>query len=145
LRTLSFFAILLCSFALAQAAKPLSSAALPHSLSGVWSWTLKDKQCTEILEYRANGTSANTSGVERTQSHYEVSPMPSLLGFYRIDETVTESNGEPDCAGDVHEVTNEPVTRFIQLSPKHDLLIVCRTETLKECFGPLKRMTPKRS
>ena len=98
------------------------------------------KQCTESLHYRASGTSTGASGAEETQSRYEVSPMPSLLGFYQIAETVTESNGKPDCAGDVHEVTGEPVIRFIQLSPKRDLLIVCKAESLKECFGPLKRM-----
>lgn len=98
------------------------------------------KQCTESLQYRASGTSTSASGAEETQSRYEVSPMPSLLGFYRIAESVTESNGKPDCAGDVHEVTGEPVIRFIQFSPKRDLLIVCKAESLKECFGPLKRM-----
>jgi hypothetical protein len=49
--------------------------------------------------------------------------MPSLLGFYRVLKP-SPGNGER-CAGDVHEeVTNKPVTRFIQLSPKLDLLIV---------------------
>lgn len=142
MRTPTFFAISLCSLALAQAAEPLPSPGLPHPLNGVWSWTLAGKQCAESLQYRANGAGTSTSGVEHTQSHYEVSPMPSLLGFYRIAETVTESNGQPDCSGDMHEVTNAPAVRFIQFSPRHDLLIVCKTEALKECFGPLKRMTP---
>ena len=66
--------------------------------------------------------------------------MPSLLGFYRLSETVTQSNDKPDCAGDVHPAGGEPVTRFVQFSPKHDQFIVCKQEELKACYGPLKRM-----
>jgi len=80
--------------------------------------------CTENLQYRASGISTSASGIEQTQSRCEISLMPSLLGFYGIAETVTESNGQPDCAGEVHEATNEPVIRFIQFSPQQDLLIV---------------------
>ncbi len=65
--------------------------------------------------------------------------MPSLLGFYRVAETVIEANGKPDCSGDLHEVSGEPVTRFIQFSPKRDQFIVCKEESLKACFGPFKR------
>lgn len=136
---------LLCCLLSAQAAAPQNAAPealAQHPLTASWSWTLPGKQCTESLQYRASGSSTSVSGAEQTQSRYEISPMPSLLGFYRIAETVTESNGQPDCAGDVHEVTNEPVIRFVQFSPKRDQLIVCRTESLKECFGPLKRMAP---
>ena len=66
--------------------------------------------------------------------------MPSLLGFYRLVETVTESNGKRDCSGDLHEASGEPLTRFIQLSPKRDQFIVCKKEELKACFGPLRRL-----
>ena len=133
---------LLCCLWSAQAATPQNAAPealAQHPLTGNWFWTLPGKQCTENLQYRATGTNTSASGTANTQSRYEVSPLPSLLGFYRIAETVTTSDGQPDCAGDVHEFTNEPVVRFIQFSPERNLLIVCRTESLKECFGPLKR------
>jgi hypothetical protein len=132
-------AALLCSLASVQAAEPLSAPAAQHPLTGSWTWTLPGKSCTENLQYRANGTRQGSSGEEVTQSRYQVSPLPSLLGFYRLTETVTETNGKPDCPGDLHEVSGEPVTRFIQFSPKKDLLIVCQEESLLACFGPLKR------
>ncbi|MDP3709225.1 MAG: hypothetical protein Q8R56_14260 [Polaromonas sp.] len=144
-------AALLCSVASAQAAGPLPSAptvvtppaaAAQHPLAGSWSWTLPGKSCVETLYYRANGTRRSTSGEEVTQSRYEVSPVPSLLGFYRLVETVTQSNGKRDCSGDLHEASGEPVTRFIQFSPQQDQLIVCKEESLQACFGPLKR-TPE--
>ena len=142
MRKLFFLITLLCNFPSLQAADLSSSAAAvpaQHPLTGNWVWTLPGKQCSETLKYRADGTRTGTSGEEITQSRYEISPMPSLLGFYRLDETVTEANGKRDCAGDLHEASGEPVTRFIQFSPKRDQFIVCREESLKACFGPLKR------
>lgn len=135
---------LLFNFASLQAAGPSSTipaAPAQHPLVGSWAWALPGKQCTETLQYRANGTRQGKSGEEVTQSSYEVSPVPSLLGFYRLVETVTEANGKRDCSGDLHEASSEPVTRFIQFSPKRDQLIVCKEEELKACFGPLKRTT----
>jgi hypothetical protein len=140
LRTPFIFSLALCSLFSAHAAEPLPSAPAPHPLTGSWSWTLPDKPCTEQHHYRANGTRLGSSGEETTQSRYEVAAIPSLLGFYRLSETVTESNGKRDCSGDLHEAPGEPVTRFIQFSPRKDQLIVCREESLKACFGPLKRL-----
>lgn len=140
MRTPFFFALVLCSLFSAHAAEPLSPAPAPHPLTGRWSWTLPEKACTEQLQYRANGTRLGSSGEETTQSRYEVAAIPSLLGFYRLTETVTESNGKRDCSGDLHAAPGESVTRFIQFSPRKDQLIVCREESLKACFGPLKRL-----
>ena len=134
-----FSAILLGSLVSAQAAPPEPSPAAKHPLIASWSWTLPGKKCTETLRYFANGVNSTTSGEVVAKSRYEVTPVPSLLGFYKVLEIVTETNGKADCAGDVHEVSGEPVTRFIQLSPKKDQLIVCKEESLKACFGPLKR------
>jgi hypothetical protein len=133
------YAALLCGVACAQAAGPQPGAAAPHPVTGIWSWTLPGKPCTETLHYRADGTSTGKSGEETTQGRYDISALPSLLGFYRIAETTTEANGKRDCSGDLHEVSGEPVVRFIQLSPKRDQLIVCKAESLQACFGPLKR------
>ena len=140
MRILLFLTVLLCSLFSAHAAEPLPSARAPHPLIGSWSWTLPGKSCTEQLHYRANGTRQGSSGEETTKSSYEVTALPSLMAFYRLSETVTDSNGKRDCSGDLHNTTGEPVIRFIQFSPKKDQLIVCREETLKACFGPLKRL-----
>ncbi|MCJ7800237.1 MAG: hypothetical protein MUP33_10870 [Polaromonas sp.] len=146
-------AALLCSAAVAQAAGPLplkstnsplvapAAAAATHPLAGRWTWTLPDKSCTETLTYSAGtqGTRQGSSGEEITQSRYDVAAIPSLLGFYRLTETVTQSNTTPDCSGDLHAAASEPVTRFVQFSPRKDQLIVCKEESLQACFGPLKR------
>jgi hypothetical protein len=123
----------------ASAAKP-SGAAAPHPRLGTWSWTLPGKQCTETLQYRADGRRLGTSGEEVTQGDYQVPAKPTTTGFYPLTETVTNSNGKRDCSGDLHADGDESVIRFIQFSPKQDQFIVCKTASLEACFGPLKRM-----
>ncbi|MEO5658491.1 MAG: hypothetical protein ABIQ90_01660 [Polaromonas sp.] len=132
---------LLFTVAAAQATQPLPPAPTPaqHPITGSWSWNLPGKKCAETWHYRADGTRSGSSGEETTRNHYEIAAIPSLLGFYRVVETVTESNRKRDCSGDLHEAPGEPVTRFIQFSPKRDQLLVCKAESLKECFGPLQR------
>ncbi|MGH8848140.1 MAG: hypothetical protein ACREXQ_13010 [Polaromonas sp.] len=107
---------------------------------GTWTWTLPGRQCAETWQYRADSTRLGTSGEEVTQGGYDISPKPGLLGFYQVAETVTKANGKRDCSGDLHEASDERVTRFIQFSPKLDQLIVCKAESLHACFGPLKRV-----
>jgi hypothetical protein len=142
LQKLVLCAALLGCLTCAQAAEPQPAAPDPaqHPITGSWSWKLAGKQCLETKTYRADGTVTGRSGEEVTQSRYEISAIPSLLGFYRIAETATEANGKRDCSGDLHEASSEPVIRFIQFSPKRDQFIVCKAESLKACFGPLKRL-----
>lgn len=137
-------ATLFCGLAAAQTVKPTPSAPVtapaPHPLVGTWSWTLAGKACTETWQYGAKGTRLNTSGEEVTRGDYEISAAPNAQGFYRLTDTVTDSNGKRDCSGDLHEASDPTVVRFIQFSPKQDQLIVCKAESLQACFGPLKRM-----
>lgn len=134
--------LLLGTAALVQAAGPSAVAqATSHPLLGNWSWTLSKNSCAETLQYGADEIRKSTSGEEVTQSRYSVSPKPSLLGFYRVTETVIQANAKKDCSGDLHEVSGEPVTRFIQFSPDLKKMLVCREASLKACFGPLQRQT----
>ena len=121
------------------AAGPANAPTGTHPISGQWTWTLPGKACTETLQYRTGGKRLGSSGEEVTEAEFQITPLPSLLGFYRLVETVTQSNGKADCAADLHEASGNSVTRFIQLSPKLDQMIVCKEESLKACFGPLKR------
>ena len=137
-----FFLALACAQACVKAAGPLPAvpaAAVPHPLAGSWSWSLPGQQCAETWKYRADGIRESSSGEEVTKSNYQVAPQPSITGFYRLTEIVTESNAKKDCSGDLHQVSAEPLTRFIQFSPDLKQLIVCRQESLKACFGPLQR------
>ena len=134
--TTAFSVVAIQAMAADPAAAPPSGT---HPISGKWTWTLPGKACTETIEYRSGGKRLGSSGEEATESEFQIAPTPSLLGFYRLTETLTLANGKRDCAGDLHAVGEESVTRFIQFSPKLDQMIVCREASLKACFGPLKR------
>ena len=125
----------------AIAADPAGAhTAAAHLISGKWTWTLPAKACTETMHYRSDGKRLGTSGEEVTEAEFRITPLPSLLGFYRLDETLTVANGKPDCAGDLHVAGDAGSTRFIQFSPQKDQLIVCKTESLQACYGPLRRV-----
>lgn len=117
-----------------------AQTAAAHPISGKWTWTLPAKACTETVQYRTDGKRLGTSGEEVTEAEFRITPLPSLLGFYRLDEMLTVANGKPDCAGDLHVAGDTGSTRFIQFSPKKDQLIVCKTESLQACYGPLRRV-----
>ena len=137
---------LLCGLTQAQAAgQPATTdAAALHPIEGRWSWSLPGKSCSETWQFQADGSFSSKSGEEVLQGRYEISKIPSLLGFYLLTETITQSNGKPDCAGDRHAAASEgndkESTLYLQLSPKRDQLIACQQESLKACFGPLKRL-----
>ena len=139
-RLLGTTALLIVAIPAIAADPAVAPLSVTHPISGQWTWTLPGKACTETLQYSTGGKRLGSSGEEVTESEFQITPMPGLLGFYRLVETVTQSNGKPDCAGDLHEASGNSVTRFIQLSPKLDQMIVCREESLKACFGPLKRV-----
>ena len=128
--SLLFFALLSSSNA---------QVASTHPVVGSWSWTLFSGQCTETLLYRADGTLLSTSGDAVTAWRYSASPTPDTQGFYKLLETSTRYNSKKDCYGDVVDEEGQEAARFIQLNPAKDRLIVCKTASLSECFGPLKR------
>jgi hypothetical protein len=146
MRRLSFTVMLLATALCAvsaqvRAADPATAQkADGHPIIGKWAWSVTGKSCHETLQYRADGTRLGASGEEITEAQFQITPKPSLFGFYRLTETLTAANGKRDCAGDLHVAGDESITRFVQFSPKHDLLIVCRTESLQACYGPLRRV-----
>ena len=132
--------ILCLGAARASAAGPAGAQASGvHPIAGKWTWTLPDKACVETLHYRTDGTRTGASGEEATQGNFQVTAKPSLLGFYRLTETVSVANGKPDCSGDQQAAGAENIVRYIQFNPKQDLFIVCKNESLQACYGPLQR------
>ncbi len=132
------------ALALLAAGSASAQPAQVHPLIGKWGWAVSGKKCAETLTYRPDGTRAGSSGEEVTEAAFEVTPVPSLLGFYRLTETVKSTNGKPDCSGDLHAAGSESTVKFIQLNPQKDFFIVCKAESLKACYGPLQRMVPAR-
>jgi len=116
-----------------------AQTAVPHPVVGTWSWTLFNGQCSETLQYRADGVLLSTSGDAVTAWRYRGDVMPNAQGFYKLLETPSRYNSKKDCYGDSVDEEVFEATRFIQLNPAKDRLIVCKTASLAECYGPLKR------
>lgn len=111
-----------------------------HPVVGTWSWPLFGGKCMETFQYRPNATLLGTSGEAVTEWTYTISAEASEKGFYKATETSVRQNGKPDCSGDVVDQDGDIHTRFIQFSPARDRMIVCKTESLAACFGPLSKI-----
>ena len=99
----------------------------------------KGKACRETLDYRASQIRLGTSASEITRATFTVALSPSRAGFYRLSETILASNGNADCAGDLHAASDETRVQFVQFSPRQDRFIICKDESLAACFGPFDR------
>ncbi|MDO9404755.1 MAG: hypothetical protein Q7T87_12055 [Polaromonas sp.] len=128
-----------CCAAAAMAAGDVLPAAT-HPVVGTWSWTLFDGKCTETRQYRANGTLLSTSGESVVEWTYAATPNAGEAGFYTLTERPVRENGKKDCYGDEVDETGDAQTRYVQFSPALDRLIVCKTESLQACYGPLVRV-----
>ena len=130
---------------LAHAAdKSPTSATPPHPIVGTWNWQLFGGKCTETLQYRADGVMLSTSGDAVTEWRYSLGATQgealSAKDFYKVFETSIRQNGKKDCSGDVVDEAGTEAEKFIQLSPAEDRLLVCKTESLTACYGPLQRV-----
>ena len=132
-------AVVLLATCLSASHAQTANATSTHTLVGSWSWTLFNGKCSEALQYRADGELLSISGDAVTAWRYAFDAAPSAQGFYRVIETATRYNSKKDCYGDVMDEEGFESTRFIQLNPAKDRLLVCKSASLAECYGPLKR------
>ncbi len=133
-------AILFLAAALWLPASYAQTVPTSHPMIGTWSWTLFNGKCTETLQYRADGVLLSTSGEAVTEWRYAASSAPDAQGFYKMLEISTRHNAKKDCSGDVVDESGLDATKFIQLNPAKNLLIICKTPSLEACYGPLRRL-----
>ena len=130
------------AFASAWAA-PATAGAQPaenHPLVGKWTWTRSANQCTEVYEFRPDGTALVTSGDERTDNVYTVAPKPDARGFYKLELRVTKDHGGKDCADLERDDTGQRNVNHVRFEADGRSHLWCRKPNLETCFGPLKRM-----
>lgn len=118
------------------------AAAAGHPIVGTWQWEPPGKACLETWQYSAQGTRQNSGARQLVQGLFEITPKPSLLGFYRLNEIITAANGQTDCSGNQPPAPGNGVLSFVQFSPALDQFIVCQAESLQACFGPFRRSKP---
>lgn len=117
-----------------------AQTASTQPLIGTWSWTLFNGTCTETLQFRADGVLLSTSGDAVTEWRYAASSAPDVQGFYKLDEISLRFNAKKDCSGDVVDEAGLDGTRFVQLNPAKNRMIICRSANLQACYGPLQRL-----
>ena len=124
--------------ALLLAGLPLLARASPpgpdHPIVGTWTLTLGNTPCMETYEFRADGTSRVTSGFEQVTTEYDVSNTLTADGYYELLDTITSSNGKPDCTGNVTPVGDRSK---IFLRPQRSGMLMCVDATLSNCVGLL--------
>ena len=104
---------------------------------GTWKHTLPKYNCSEVYTFRADGSMHVTSGEEVGDSVYEISET-APNGFSKLLDTRTAGNGKKDCTGDVTPV-GDKATVYVRFSRDGDKMLVCQSESLAACFGPLQR------
>lgn len=134
-----------CLFVVAALAAPVAAQTAPaavvagHPIIGTWRFSLPDGSCDETYRFRGDGTSFVTSGEEVAESEYRIAAKPSRAGFYEWIDTIVKDNGKKDCAGQITDVGRK-TTNYIRFDTQRQRFIVCRSENLQQCFGPLRRV-----
>lgn len=140
--------LIIASLALATASSSFAAPSVMkrppvgHPLIGKWQWTRDTNKCTEVYDYRGDGTAPVISGAERTDNVYSVAAQPDLNGFYRVTIRATQDHGGKDCADDASDSTGAESTIYIVFSPDREQYLACHEAKLNLCFGPLKRVKP---
>lgn len=137
----------LALLALASAASALVATAAAqerppsgHPLVGTWQWTHKESNCTEVYEFRADGTAFIESRDERTDNTFTVAAEPDANGFYRVVLRTTKDHGGQDCVNDAANNTGLESINYNLFTPDRTQMLICYEPTRSACFGPLRRI-----
>ncbi len=114
--------------------------AADHPLIGKWQWTRPVNQCTEVFEFRADGTAPVTSGDEKTDNTYTISSSADRNGFYQLNMKTLKDFGGKDCGDDSSDTTGQETTHYVLFEPQKTMHIVCAEPKVGRCYGPLNRV-----
>lgn len=107
---------------------------------GKWTWTRTENACTEVYDYRADGTVRVVSGDEATDNTYSIDATPDQNGFFRMMLKVVKDYGGKDCADSEEDSTGQEQQVYVLFHTAKPLHVVCRDPDLETCYGPLRRV-----
>lgn len=110
-------------------------------LIGKWTWTRPSNNCTEVYEFREDGTLFVVSGKEKSDNTYNLSAQPTPAGFFTLTTTIVKDHGGKDCGDTEEDDSGGTDIRYIRFLPSGTQYIVCSEESLNRCFGPLHRIS----
>jgi hypothetical protein len=92
----------------------------------------------EVTTFEPTGRRRSNSGEEVTESNFEISAEPDSKGYYRMVDTLRETNGKPDCTGDT-AVIGDVAMVFIRFTNTGSVSI-CQREDQVSCFTAERRI-----
>jgi hypothetical protein len=107
---------------------------------GKWTWTRAENACTEVYDYRPDGTLYVESGTEKTDNTYSMASSPDENGFVKTVLKIVKDYGGKDCADSDEDNTGQESTVYILFHSSRSIHAVCRDANLDACYGPLRRM-----
>lgn len=137
--------LLLCCLGTAAEAAPtlrMRNAGEAHPVLGQWQWTRSENSCTEMFDYKIDGTVTVVSGDEHTDNTYSIARLPDAQGFYAMTLRITKDHGGKDCADTVTDDTGHESQAYLLFEPGNGRYLSCREPNLSACYGPLKRVAP---
>ena len=134
------FVLIIAALTLSDTTLAQTPAPINHPLIGKWRWTKPENKCTEVFDFRADGTAPVISGDEKTENTYTVSSSADRNGFYQLNMKTVSDLGGKDCGDDSSDTTNQETTHFILFEPQMTMHIVCAEPRIGRCYGPLTRM-----
>lgn len=109
--------------------------AAPPPVLGAWDWNPVQGQCHEVHTYAADGTLRVESGSELLTKTYKATPARGTM--WKIEATVTASNGGKDCQG---SPTAVGATSTVFVQPLNDGgYFTCGSEDGMSCYGNARR------
>jgi hypothetical protein len=114
---------------------PISST---HPLAGVWRIELAGGKCAEEYELRADGTKISSSGEERNESEFMISPGARGTNWYKWVDKITKNNGKPDCMGSFTAAGHIAVN-YVIVHPSGQRFALCEREDMNSCYAELFR------
>ena len=136
--------LVVAAFALAASVFTIGAAAQVHPIVGKWTWTRSVNNCTEVYEYRADGSYDVTSGEEVANGSFEISREPDANRFFVLKGKILKINGARDCSdsGSQPSDYDKPYTVYVIFHRTQPLHLACYEPSLDKCFGPLRRIAP---
>jgi hypothetical protein len=119
-----------------------TAASIDHPLVGRWQWTHTASGCVETYEFRNDGTARVTSGEERLDERYDISPIAEGARRYRLTMTTVKDHGGKDCVGSTDDTTGKSSVGYIEFDPSGDSMLFCADATRTKCMGPLRKVGP---
>jgi hypothetical protein len=109
-----------------------------HPILGEWSITTPRTPCTERGSFGADGRYRSSSAQEIAVSEYTISAQPNKKGFYKLVDVIVQTNGLPDCRGNVTPL-GDMATVYVRFSTGNNGFMMCAEESMDLCFAAAQR------